>query len=122
MGNLITGRVDNIAHLMGNERFTFVRYNIYDYLHIDGTLNAVMHFASPASSQDYLEYPIETLKWGFRRPQGIGVGKSKEGKVSPGKYLRGLRRSACKPTIRVLLGECESDKSTRGLLRSQAIW
>ncbi len=49
---------------MGNERFTFLKYNVCDYLHVDGPLDAIMHFASPASPQDYLEFPIATLKVG----------------------------------------------------------
>ncbi len=62
--NLLTGRAENVAHLLGHERFSFVKYNVCDYLHVDGQLDAVMHFASPASPQDYLEYPIATLKVG----------------------------------------------------------
>src|SRR5678815_4871576 len=54
MDNLITGRVENIAGLLGHEGFSFVKYNVCDYLHIEGPLDAVMHFASPASPQDYL--------------------------------------------------------------------
>src|SRR5579884_2203702 len=46
MDNFITGRPENIAHLMGHERFSFVKYNVCDYLHMDGPLDAVMHFAS----------------------------------------------------------------------------
>jgi dTDP-glucose 4,6-dehydratase len=64
MDNLLTGRMENIAHLLGNERFTFLKYNVCDYLHVDGPLDALMHFASPASPQDYLEFPIATLKVG----------------------------------------------------------
>jgi dTDP-glucose 4,6-dehydratase len=62
--NLITGRVENIAHLIGTDCFSFLRYNVCDYLHVDGQLDAILHFASPASPQDYLEYPIATLKVG----------------------------------------------------------
>src|SRR6187431_1590651 len=64
MDNLLTGRMENISHLLGNERFTFLKYNVCDYLHVDGPLDALMHFASPASPQDYLEFPIATLKVG----------------------------------------------------------
>ena len=60
MDNLITGRVENISHLMGNPQFSFVKYNVCDYIHIDGRLDAILHFASPASPQDYLEMPIAT--------------------------------------------------------------
>jgi len=64
MDNLLTGRMENISHLLGHERFTFLKYNICDYLHIEGRLDAILHFASPASPQDYLEFPIATLKVG----------------------------------------------------------
>ena len=78
MDNFITGRPENIAHLMGNDRFMFIKYNVCDYLHIDGTLDAVMHFASPASPQDYLEYPIATLKVGaLGTHKALGLAKAK---------------------------------------------
>ncbi len=76
--NLLTGRVENIAHLIGHERFSFVKYNVCDYLHIEGPLDAVMHFASPASPQDYLEYPIATLKVGaLGTHKALGLAKAK---------------------------------------------
>jgi dTDP-glucose 4,6-dehydratase len=78
MDNFITGRPENIAHLMGNERFHFIKYNVCDYLHIDGPVDAVMHFASPASPQDYLELPIATLKVGaLGTHKALGLAKSK---------------------------------------------
>src|ERR1700675_1750053 len=78
MDNLLTGRVENIAHLLGHERFSFVKYNVCDYLHIEGPLDAVMHFASPASPQDYLEYPIATLKVGaLGTHKALGLAKAK---------------------------------------------
>ena len=64
MDNLLTGRMESISHLLGQERFTFLKYNVCDYLHIEGPLDAILHFASPASPQDYLEFPIATLKVG----------------------------------------------------------
>ena len=64
MDNLLTGRMDNLVHLLGHERFSFIKYDVCDYLHVDGPLDAVMHFASPASPQDYMEFPIETMKVG----------------------------------------------------------
>ena len=76
--NLITGRVENIAHLLGHERFSFVKYNVCDYLHTEGPLDAVMHFASPASPQDYLEFPIATLKVGaLGTHKALGLAKAK---------------------------------------------
>ncbi len=78
MDNLITGRVENIAHLMGNPKFSFVKYNVCDYLHIDGPLDGILHFASPASPQDYLEMPIATLKVGaLGTHKALGLAKAK---------------------------------------------
>ncbi len=64
MDNLITGNLDNIAHLFGHERFAFFKHDVSNYIYVAGQLDAVMHFASPASPNDYLEYPIPTLKVG----------------------------------------------------------
>src|ERR1051326_6592712 len=78
MDNLLTGRVENIAHLLGHERFSFVKYNVCDYLHVAGHLDGVMHFASPASPQDYLEMPIATLKVGaLGTHKALGLAKAK---------------------------------------------
>ena len=78
MDNLITGRIENIAHLIGNDRFSFLRYDVCDYLHVDGQLDAILHFASPASPQDYLEYPIATLKVGaLGTHKALGLAKAK---------------------------------------------
>lgn len=64
MDNLITGTTDNIAHLADNERFSFVKHNVTNYIYLKGPLDAILHFASPASPVDYLELPIQTLKVG----------------------------------------------------------
>lgn len=64
MDNLLTGKTDNIAHLAGNSNFRFVKYDVTHYIYIEGPLDAVLHFASPASPIDYLTYPIQTLKVG----------------------------------------------------------
>ena len=64
MDNLITGSTDNIAHLAGNPRFQFIRHDVTNYIYIKGALDAILHFASPASPVDYLELPIQTLKVG----------------------------------------------------------
>ncbi len=63
MDNLITGNVNNIIHL-SREAFSFVKYDVTDYMYIDGPLDYILHFASPASPRDYLEFPIQTLKVG----------------------------------------------------------
>jgi dTDP-glucose 4,6-dehydratase len=78
LDNLITGSVRNIAHLAGNERFTFVKHNVSNYIYVDGLVDAVLHFASPASPNDYLEYPIPTLKVGsLGTLNTLGLAKAK---------------------------------------------
>ncbi|MEZ4862578.1 MAG: UDP-glucuronic acid decarboxylase family protein [Caldilineaceae bacterium] len=64
MDNLITGNTDNIAHLAGNRHFRFIHHDVSNYIYIQGHLDAILHFASPASPVDYLELPIQTLKVG----------------------------------------------------------
>jgi dTDP-glucose 4,6-dehydratase len=64
LDNFLTGSADNIAHLMGNERFQFIRHNVSEFTYVAGPLDGVLHFASPASPIDYLELPIQTLKVG----------------------------------------------------------
>lgn len=64
MDNLLTGDTDNIAHLADNRHFTFIHHNVTNYIYLKGPLDAILHFASPASPVDYLELPIQTLKVG----------------------------------------------------------
>lgn len=81
MDNLITGSTDNIAHLAGSDRFTFVKHDVTNYIYIEGALDAILHFASPASPIDYLMYPIQTLKGGaLGTHNALGVAKSKGAK------------------------------------------
>jgi dTDP-glucose 4,6-dehydratase len=62
--NLLTGSLDNVADLFGDPKFTFQHHNVSNYVHVAGPVDAVLHFASPASPVDYLEHPIPTLKVG----------------------------------------------------------
>ena len=62
--NLSTGNKANIEHLFGVEGFTFVQHDVSNYVWVPGAVDAVLHFASPASPIDYLEMPIQTLKVG----------------------------------------------------------
>lgn len=62
--NLITGSTDNIQHLVGNPDFRFIKQDVTEYLYLDGPVDFLWHFASPASPIDYLELPIQTLKVG----------------------------------------------------------
>jgi dTDP-glucose 4,6-dehydratase len=64
MDNLITGNVRNIAHLAGNENFLFIKQDVTNYIYLSGSVDAILHFASPASPIDYLKLPIQTLKVG----------------------------------------------------------
>lgn len=76
--NLITGDTRNIAHLAGHKSFKFIKHDVTDYIYIDGTVDNVLHFASPASPSDYLKYPIETLKVGsLGTHKTLGLAKSK---------------------------------------------
>ena len=78
LDNFITGHPDNIAHLIGNERFSFVRHNISEFTYVAGALDGVLHFASPASPVDYLKYPIQTLKVGaLGTHNALGLAKAK---------------------------------------------
>ena len=79
MDNLITGSTDNIAHLIGNEHFRFIHHDVTEYMFIDGDLDAILHFASPASPVDYLRYPIQTLKVGsLGTHKALGLAKAKK--------------------------------------------
>ena len=76
--NLITGNIDNIAHLMVRPGFLFVQHDVTNFIYVDGTLDAVMHFASPASPVDYLKLPIQTLKVGsLGTHKALGLAKAK---------------------------------------------
>jgi dTDP-glucose 4,6-dehydratase len=78
MDNLITGSTDNIAHLMGNDGFNFIKHNVSNFIYVDGSVDAVLHFASPASPNDYLEHPIHTLKVGsLGTLNALGLAKAK---------------------------------------------
>jgi len=76
--NLITGSTANIAHLAGNPHFKFIQYDVTNYLFVDGDVNYIFHFASPASPIDYLKLPIQTLKVGsLGTHKALGLAKAK---------------------------------------------
>ena len=77
--NLITGSQDNIAHLAGNRHFEFIYHDVSNFIHIPGPIDAVLHFASPASPIDYLKYPIQTLKVGaLGTHNALGLARAKQ--------------------------------------------
>ncbi|MBI5878948.1 MAG: SDR family oxidoreductase [Chloroflexi bacterium] len=79
MDNLITGSIDNVAHLAGHERFRFIKQDVTEYIYIDGPVDVVMHFASPASPASYLELPIQTLKVGaLGTHKTLGLARAKK--------------------------------------------
>jgi dTDP-glucose 4,6-dehydratase len=81
MDNLLTGRVENVSHLFGRDGFTFINYNVINYIHVSGNLDYVLHFASPASPDDYLKYPIRTMKVGAHGTHNaLGLARAKKAK------------------------------------------
>ncbi len=78
MDNLLTGRVENISHLIGQAGFTFLHYDITNFVHVTGTLDYILNFASPASPKDYLQHSIHTMKVGaLGTYHGLGLARVK---------------------------------------------
>ncbi|RKY64700.1 MAG: SDR family NAD-dependent epimerase/dehydratase [Candidatus Latescibacterota bacterium] len=79
--NFITSSPDNIAHLMGRDGFRFIKLDVTEFIYIEGPLDFVLHFASPASPADYLRWPIQTLKVGaLGTHKALGLAKAKGAK------------------------------------------
>ena len=79
LDNLLTGRMENLESLLGLEHFSFEHYDVTNFVHVAGTIDAVLHFASPASPVDYLEHPIKTMKvgsLGTHNMLGLALAKS----------------------------------------------
>ncbi|MCX5736686.1 MAG: SDR family oxidoreductase [candidate division NC10 bacterium] len=80
--NLITGSLKNIAHLFGQEGFRFLKQDVTEYLYIEGPVEYILHFASPASPVDYLRLPIQTLKVGsLGTHKALGLAKAKRARL-----------------------------------------
>jgi dTDP-glucose 4,6-dehydratase len=76
--NFLTGSPDNLAHLAGHPRFKFIQHDVTEFIYVEGALDGVLHFASPASPIDYLELPIQTLKVGsLGTHKALGLAKAK---------------------------------------------
>lgn len=76
--NLLTGNMDNIAHLLENKIFKFINYNVTEYIYVEGRVDYILHFASPASPMDYQRLPIQTLKVGsLGTHKTLGLAKAK---------------------------------------------
>ncbi len=79
LDNLITGDTANISHLLGNPNFRFVHHDVTEYIYVDGPVDFILHFASPASPIDYLRLPIQTLKVGsLGTHKALGLAKEKK--------------------------------------------
>jgi len=77
--NLLTGRIENVNDLFKTGKFEFVKYDVTNYIHISEKVDAVLHFASPASPVDYMKYPIPTLKVGaLGTHKALGFAKEKK--------------------------------------------
>src|ERR1700688_198569 len=82
MDNLITGDLKNIQHLFKLEQFEFYHQDVSKYIHVPGTLDYILHFASPASPIDYLKIPIQTLKVGSMGTHtSLVLAKSKKARI-----------------------------------------
>jgi dTDP-glucose 4,6-dehydratase len=82
MDNLLTGRMHNIEHLLPRPEFTFIHHDVTNYIHLNGELDLILHFASPASPIDYLEMPIQTLKVGsLGTHNALGLAKAKNARL-----------------------------------------
>jgi dTDP-glucose 4,6-dehydratase len=78
MDNLVTGSASNLAHLFGRKGFSFIEHDVTNYIHVEGQLDYILHFASPASPIDYLQLPIQTLKVGsLGTHKALGLAKAK---------------------------------------------
>jgi dTDP-glucose 4,6-dehydratase len=82
MDNLVTGSLDNIAHLFGHPQFEFFQYDVTRFVYVPGDLDYILHFASPASPLDYLRMPIQTLKVGSIGTHNLlGLAKAKNARI-----------------------------------------
>jgi dTDP-glucose 4,6-dehydratase len=82
MDNLLTGSPDNTAHLLGHPAFTFINMDVTNYIYVEGEIDAILHFASPASPIDYMELPIQTLKVGsLGTHKALGLAKVKKARL-----------------------------------------
>ena len=76
--NLVTGDLKNISHLFGNPKFKFIKHDVTEFIYVDGPVDYILHFASPASPVDYLKLPIQTLKVGsLGTHKALGLAKAK---------------------------------------------
>jgi dTDP-glucose 4,6-dehydratase len=100
MDNLIKKEnIENITHLLGHERFKFIKYDVTEYLGVSSSRGNILHFASLASPKDYLDYPIQTLKVGsLGTHKALGLAKEKE-KVTTFAFLFHLAQATVRKYV-----------------------
>ena len=119
--NLLTGDTANIAHL-ANRDFVFIKHDVTNYINVEGPVDAVLHWASPASPIDYLELPIPTLKVGrARHAQGARPREGQERALRDRLHVGGVWGSARASAEGVLLGERQPDRPARRVRRGEAL-
>ncbi len=103
LDNFITGRPENLAHLAGNPNFSFIRHDVSNFIFVPGKIDAVLHFASPASPNEkspygYVNLPIQTMKAGALGTHNtLGVALAQQSALPAGLDQRDLRRPAGTP-------------------------
>ena len=122
LDDLSTGSATNVAHLADVGPFELVRTDVTEVVRVDGPVEAVLHFASPASPFDYLRLPIETLRVGsVGTLHALDLAEGKQARFLLASTSRGLRRPAGAPAARDLLGAREPGRAARGLRRGEAL-
>ena len=119
--NLLTGDLANIAHLRDRD-FQFIRHDVTTYIDVDGPVDFVLHWASPASPIDYLELPIQTLKVGaLGTHKALGLAKAKGATFLLASTSEVYGDPLEHPQKEIVLGQRQSDRTARGLRRGQAL-
>ena len=119
--NLLTGDLANIAHLTGRD-FVFVKHDVTNYIDVDGPVDFVLHWASPASPIDYLELPIQTLKVGaLGTHKALGLAKAKGARFVLASTSEVYGDPLVHPQRETLLGQREPHRPARRLRRGEAV-
>ena len=116
MDNLITGDMQNIEHLFKEKNFEFHHHDVSKFVHVSGSLDYILHFASPASPIDYLKMPIQTMKVGSLGTLNcLGLAKDKGARMLIASTSEVYGDPLIHPQNERLLGKCESCRSQRSV-------
>ena len=123
MDNLITGNPDNVAHLIGNERFEFVQHDVTNFVYVAGDARLRPPLRQPGAARSTTSScPIQTLKVGaLGTHNALGLAKAKGARFLLASHQRGLRRPAGPPAAGDLLGQRQPGRPARRLRRGQAL-